>query len=91
MTKENPGLAIKFYRLERWFYLHNMKFFAEIVFRIMQLLLGCTIPYTCEIEPNVIIAHWHGIVMNCILHIGEGTILYQNVTLGEAVRKHDVS
>ena len=46
----NPGLAIKFYRLERWFYLHKMKPLAAVVFRIMQLFLGCTIPYTCDIR-----------------------------------------
>ena len=46
----NPGIAIKFYRLERWFYLHKMKICASIVFRFMQIFLGCTIPYTCDIE-----------------------------------------
>jgi serine O-acetyltransferase len=48
----------------------------------MQILLGCTIPYTCEIEKDVEIAHFHGIVFNHKLKIGEGSVIYQNVTLG---------
>lgn len=79
---ENPGLAIKFYRIERWLYLHKMVFAAKMIFRFMQLVLGCTIPYTCDIEKGVHIAHFHGIVFNHILHIGTGSLIYQNVTLG---------
>ena len=37
------GIAVKFYRLERWFYLRNLIFFAQIVYRFMQILLGCTL------------------------------------------------
>ncbi len=80
--KENPGIAIKFYRVERWLYLHKMKWISLLWFRMMQLLLGCTIPPSCEIDKGVIIAHFHGIVFNHILHIGSGTVIYQNVTLG---------
>lgn len=79
---KNRGLAIKFYRVERWLYTHQLKFLAEIVFRTMQIILGCTIPYTCEIEDGVEIAHFHGIVFNQKLHIGKGTVIFQNVTLG---------
>lgn len=82
MKKNNPGIAIKFYRLERWFYLHKMKICASIVFRFMQIFLGCTIPYTCDIEGGVQIAHYHGVVFVHKLFIGEGTIIYQHVTLG---------
>lgn len=80
--KENPGIAIKFYRVERWLYTHHMKFLSLLWFHMMQLVLGCTIPPSCDIEKGVIIAHFHGIVFNHILHIGAGTIIYQNVTLG---------
>ena len=48
--KKNPGIAIKLYRVERWCYTHNLNIIAKVIFRLMQLLLGCTIPYTCEIE-----------------------------------------
>ena len=49
MKENNPGIAMKFYRLERWFYLHKMKIGASLTFRFMQVFLGCTIPYTCDI------------------------------------------
>lgn len=48
----------------------------------MQIFLGCTIPYTCDIESGVQIAHFHGVVFVHKLHIGSGSIIYQNVTLG---------
>lgn len=79
---ENSGLAIKFYKIERWMYQHGMKKMAMFWFHMMQLLLGCTIPPSCDLEDGVIIAHWHGIVMNHILHVGSQTVIYQNVTLG---------
>lgn len=79
---ENQGVAIKFYKVERWLYCHGMKRLAVMWFHMMQLVLGCTIPPSCDIEDGVIIAHFHGIVMNHILHIGSQTIVYQNVTLG---------
>ena len=79
---KNDGLAIKFYRLERWFYDRNLEFISKIIFRFMQIFLGCTIPYTCDIESGVQIAHFHGVVFVHKLHIGSGSIIYQNVTLG---------
>lgn len=82
MKKVNEGIAMKFYHAERWCYMHHFRIGAEIIFRVMQLLLGCTIPYTAELEKGVQIAHFHSIVMNMICHVGGGTIIYQNVTLG---------
>ena len=79
---KGAGIAIKFYRLENWCYRHHLELFAKVVFRFMQIVLGCTIPYTCEIEGGVKIAHFHGIVFVHKLSIGAGTIIYQNVTLG---------
>ena len=86
--KKNYGLAIKFYRVERWLYLHNMVILAKLVYRFMQICLGCTIPYTCDIAENVEIAHWHGIVFNNICYVGSGSIVYQNVTLGGVNGRH---
>lgn len=86
--KKNYGLAIKFYRAERWFYIHKMEFFAKLIHRFMQICLGCTIPYTCEIEEDVEIAHWHGIVFNSICRIGAGSVVFQNVTLGGVNGRH---
>lgn len=86
--KRNYGLAIKFYRAERWFFIHRMEFLAKLIYRFMQICLGCTIPYTCDIEENVEIAHWHGIVFNNICRVGAGSVVYQNVTLGGVNGRH---
>lgn len=86
--EEKKGIAMSFYRVERWLFLHGMKRLANIWFHFMQLLLGCTIPPSCDLEEGVIIAHFHGIVFNHILHVGAGTKIYQNVTLGGAKGKY---
>ena len=80
--KKRAGIVIKFYRFERWCYLHHLKLFAILTYRFMQFVLGCTIPYSVEIGDNCVIAHWHGIVIHHMSKIGEGTTIYQNVTLG---------
>lgn len=80
--KNDYGIAIKWYRRERWYYTHHLKFLAKIKFRLMQILLGCTIPPSVVIGDKCTIAHFHGIVIHHETVIGGGTFLYQNVTLG---------
>lgn len=70
------------YRKERWCYTHHLKFLSKLIFRYMQIVLGCTIPPTVVIDDNVTIAHFHGIVIHQDTSIGKGSIIYQNVTLG---------
>lgn len=84
LQKENPGIAIKFYRIERWSYIHHFKVTAQIMYRLLQILFGCTIPPTTEIGENVIIPHSTGIVLHQWSKIGAGTKIYQNVTIGNA-------
>ncbi len=84
LQKENPGIAIKFYRIERWSYIHLFKVTAQIMYRLLQILFGCTIPPTTEIGENVIIPHSTGIVLHQWSKIGAGTKIYQNVTIGNA-------
>ncbi len=80
--KKKYGQAMKWYRFERWLYVHHLSIFSKFVFRLMQLFLGCTIPPSVEIAKNVTIPHFHGIVIHHECKIGEGTFIYQNVTLG---------
>lgn len=80
--KKSEGIVMKFYRVERWCYLHNLKILAQIVYHGIQLLFGCTIPYAAELGEGVIIAHYHGIVIHHRSKVGAGTTLYQNVCLG---------
>lgn len=88
VMKEDEGIAMKCYKVERWCYLHHLFFIAKIVFRLMQIFLGCTVPYTCDLEDGVIIAHFHGVVMNEKCHIGRGSKIYQNVTIGGINGEH---
>lgn len=76
------SIAIKWYRLEKWLYIHKLELFAKIVYHLMQIFLGCTIPYSAQLDSGVNIAHFHGIVIHHRSVIGSGTILYQNVCLG---------
>jgi len=80
--KEKESIAIKMYRIERWFYTHKLKIFAKIFYHLIQILLGCTIPYSTILEKGVNIAHFHGIVLHQKCKIGSGTIIYQNVCVG---------
>ena len=83
--KKNYGIVMKFYRLERWLYLHKFTILAKIVYRYIYLQFNCSIPYTTEIGKNVEIAHGIGIVLHQYSKIVEGTIIYQNVTLGNGM------
>lgn len=83
--KKKYGIVMKFYRMERWCYLHQLAFLARIINRFIYLQFNCSIPYTTDIEQNVEIAHGIGIVLHQYSKIGEGTIIYQNVTLGNGM------
>lgn len=79
---DKESIAIKFYRLERWFYVHKLRILAKMFYHLMQILLGCTIPYSAVLEKGVNIAHFHGIVIHQKSKIGKGTVIYQNVCIG---------
>lgn len=80
--KGGQGIVMKFYRVERWLFLHHLNLLATIIYHSIQILFGCTIPYSAELGEGVKIAHFHGIVIHHKSKIGKGTILYQNVSLG---------
>ena len=82
--KRNPGIVMRFYRMERWLYLHGMKFLANIIFRLIYLVFNCYIAPTVDIGEDVSIAHGIGIVLHQNSVIGSGSTIYQNVTLGNA-------
>ena len=48
----------------------------------MYVTLSCSVPASCVIENNVEFVHSIGIVIHPYSHIGEGTLIYQNVTIG---------
>ncbi len=80
--KKKYSKVIRWYRFERWLYVHHMKFFSMISYHIMQFVFGCSIPPKCNIEKGCEIPHYHGIVIHQDTVIGAGTKIYQNVTIG---------
>lgn len=84
MKKENPGIAMKLYRKERWFYTHHMKLIAKIVSRFLYIFCNCVIPPTTEIGEGTVIPHSVGVVLHQTSVIGKRCRIYQNVTLGNA-------
>ena len=80
--KDKTSVVIKWYKVERFFYEQNLEKIAKLVYHLMQILFGCTIPYSVKIGKNLKIAHFHGIVIHQKSIIGDDCTLYQNVCLG---------
>lgn len=78
----NTSVVMRFYRIERWCWVHHLKLLSKIVWRLMQILFACYIPPTAILEDGVNIAHGIGIVIHQETVIGKGTKIYQNVTIG---------
>lgn len=74
--------VIKWYRFERWLYCHKLRHIAILVYHLIQLIFGCTIPPSVVLEKGVDIPHFHGIVIHQDTYVGQGTVIYQNVTIG---------
>ena len=85
---KNPGIVMKFYRIERWCYLHHLIFVARLIYRYIYLQFNCQIPYTTTIEEDVEIVHGIGIVLHQNSVIERGTKIYQNVTIGNGSGPH---
>lgn len=84
MKKENPGIAMKIYRIERWLYIHHMKVLAKIVSRFLYIFCNCVILPSTEIGEGTVIPHSVGIVLHHKSVIGKRCRIYQNVTIGSA-------
>lgn len=79
---DKQSVVIKYYNASRWCYLHKLKILAKLIYHLIQILFGCTIPYSAVLEKGVNIAHFHGIVIHQKSKIGANTIIYQNVCIG---------
>lgn len=82
MEKENPGIAMKIYRVARWLYTHHMAFLAQLVSYFLYIFCNCVIPPTTEIGEGTVIPHSVGIVLHQTSVIGKRCRIYQNVTIG---------
>lgn len=81
MKKETK--VLKMYRISRKLYKMNIPLFPKIVFSLIRIIFSAEIPYTCIMGKNVELKHGGlGVVIHPKAVIGEGTIIYQNVTIG---------
>lgn len=75
--------AIRFYRIERWFYLHNLILFAKIIRGGIFFLFNSFIPYTCEIGNGTTFGYkGMGVVIHSRAVIGRDCTIAQQVTIG---------
>lgn len=84
--KEKKSILIKMYRLYHTMWKYKLYFLANIGYKITELILGCSIPPSVELGKNVNIGHPIGIVIHQDSIVGDGTIIYQNVTIGRKNR-----
>lgn len=74
---------IKLYRLSNKLYKLNIPLLPKIIFFLIRIIFSAEIPYSCTIHKNVQLKHGGlGVVLHEKSVIGEGTIIYQNVTIG---------
>lgn len=84
MKKNNQGIAVKIYKIGRWFFERKIPIIPYLCFRINLILCNCSIPISCKIGCGVVMPHSIGIVLHQNSIIGENTIIYQHVTVGNA-------
>jgi serine acetyltransferase len=56
----------------------------QVVSRLIRHLYGAEIHWNATIKDGVAIVHGNGLVLSHLATVGEGCILFQNVTLGDA-------
>ncbi|MCD7824884.1 MAG: serine acetyltransferase [Clostridiaceae bacterium] len=73
----------RYYRKANWCWKHHIPIIPGFLMRMCRVLYSIDLPYTCEVGRNVEFQH-NG--LGCVIHskavIGEGTQIYQNVTIG---------
>lgn len=80
----NPGIGIKIYRIERWFYEHGMRRIAKGLGYMLYLITNCVIPPSVKIGQDTQLPQSVGIVIHLNTIIGQRCRIYQNVTIGNA-------
>jgi serine O-acetyltransferase len=73
------------YRLMRLLRRAGAPLLAQGVSRIVRILYGADIHWDAELEPGVMIVHGMGLCLSHSARVGSGSILFQNVTLGEGI------
>ncbi|OAI89832.1 hypothetical protein AYO36_00885 [Exiguobacterium sp. KKBO11] len=74
---------LKMYRFSHKLYKMNIPIVPKVVFSLIRIIFSAEIPYTCTLQKNVELKHGGlGVVIHPKSIIGEGTVIYQNVTIG---------
>jgi serine O-acetyltransferase len=73
------------YRVMRLLRRRGLPLLAQIVSRMVRLLYGADIHWDAELAPGVMIVHGMGLCVSHTARVAGGTILFQNVTLGEGI------
>jgi len=63
----------------------NVPLLPQMTSRLIRHLYGAEIHWKARFEPGVAIVHGCGLVVSHAAKVGEGCILFQNVTLGESI------
>lgn len=75
--------VVRLYYLSRWLYLKNIPILPKLVYYYIRIVFACDVKYTADIGKNVGFFHnGLGVVIHKNAIIGDGTCLYQNVTIG---------
>jgi serine O-acetyltransferase len=64
-------------------YTHKIPFLPKLIYYLIRIIFACDLPYTARIGNNVGFFHnGLGVVIHRNTVIGQGTYIYQNVTIG---------
>jgi len=75
--------VVRMYYLSRWFYERNIPLIPNLIHKYIRIVFACDVKYTAKIGRNVGFFHnGLGVVVHPEAIIGDGCLLYQNVTIG---------
>lgn len=75
--------VMRCYRIMNTLHLKNIPIMPNLIRLFIRIIFSCDLPYTVEIGENVLLGHnGLGIVIHKNAKIGEGSSIYQNVTIG---------
>ena len=82
------GLAYKLWKYGNWAYRHHIPTLPAFFMRLNRIINSCDIPSKTQIGENVAFKHNAlGVVINEHTVIGDGCVIYQNVTFAGKDKK----
>jgi len=80
--KKKKNSLIFWYKIMHNMYKKRIPFFPALIMRYIRVVYSCDLPYQCELGENVLLVHnGLGVVIHPRAKIGEGTRIYQNVSI----------